>query len=155
MSISFIASSNVRPDIKRSVLERTEGLLQYYEEKMGRGIAVKPQIILTSSHAEFASNRGDVTPNGVIFLRYRYPEDEPLSRSFEQLAMEFWRTSFSTCGRTVSRLIHKISGCMKELRNTLLYWPFPSSPPSLIGRMIVWRSVTINVRTLCFTCHIG
>ncbi|WP_390584857.1 hypothetical protein, partial [Erythrobacter sp. MTPC3] len=85
----FIVAQGARSDLAVEIENQIEGLLLYYTERMGRSAGLKPKFLLTTSYDERPYNRGDVTENGVIFLRYRLPEQENLSVDTKRLSAEF------------------------------------------------------------------
>lgn len=82
-------ASDARADLALEVENQLDSLIRFYSDKMGRPAGLVPTFILTTSDADNSSNRGDVTPNGVVFLRYRLPDNEPLSFDLRQLSAEF------------------------------------------------------------------
>jgi hypothetical protein len=86
---SLVVAHNVSPALRKEVVKRVGSILDYFEIKMDRAPQQTPLIILTSEDAPEPINRGDITRNGVIFLRYRYPADKPLQMTFSQTSSEF------------------------------------------------------------------
>lgn len=85
----FIVAQDARSDLAVEIESQIEGLLRYYTGRMGRSAGLKPTFLLTTSYDERPYNRGDVTENGVIFLRYRLLEQVELSDETKRLSAEF------------------------------------------------------------------
>lgn len=85
----FIVAQNARSDLAVEIENQIEALLRYYTARMERSAGLKPTILLTTSYDERPYNRGDVTENGVIFLRYRLLEQVDLSEDTKRLSAEF------------------------------------------------------------------
>ena len=72
-----LVSAGAPPAQSKAMLDRAESLLAFYAQRLGRPPGDKPTLILSFGAAPAsagASFRGDVTPNGIIFLRIRSAE---------------------------------------------------------------------------------
>jgi hypothetical protein len=82
-SFRSITSSNSPAALTRTIHERAAVLLDFYRDRLGRKPPLRPVIFI--SHAERSADgkfwpfRGDVTPNGNIFLRFNGSEAEVTS----------------------------------------------------------------------------
>lgn len=63
----LVAARDISTALLSSALASTDRSIAYYSRKMGRPPVSRPLVVLT--HAEGTANRGDVSDNGVVFIR--------------------------------------------------------------------------------------
>jgi len=88
-SYDLVIGDNVPQSLRDEVLPRIDAILAYYSDKFKRMPGRKPLIVLSSVVSDENANRGDVTENGVVFLRYKHESIETISDQFRSLSTAF------------------------------------------------------------------
>ncbi len=76
-------------EFEQNLFSFTDEILTYYSEQMSSVPDQKPLIIVLGKPSEKSFNRGDTTQNGVVFLRYHFPDNYRPTKKYISNSKDF------------------------------------------------------------------